>query len=166
MIFGSTRDVRMILHIGREFVQDMVEQEVLYYKINLEGTEVNLYGESDSKEYWGPVRLTCLIKRGDQEWGELESVPDMNRTFSFAFYKEDLRDAECLPEVGDIIEWHKDYFEVDNIKENQMFLGKDQEYRIQDREPDRTGNFGHSVSVVCGCHLSRISHLNIIRQNR
>lgn len=163
MIFGSRRDSNLLLHIGRELLHDIIEQEILYYKVDLQVTEVNLYGEAEIKGYWTPLRLTCLIKRGDQEWGDLEGLPDMNRTVSFAFIKEDLRDCSCLPEVGDIIEWDKNYYEVDGVKENQLFLGKDQDYRLEDKDPDRTGKFGSSVSIVCSCHLARLDHLNITR---
>lgn len=165
MIFGSRRDVGILLHLERELLQDIVEQEVLYYKVDLETTKTNLYGEADEKAYWTPVRLVCFIRRGDQEWSNFEGVPDMNRNTSFAFIKEDFRDVGCLPEVGDIIEWDKNYFEVDGIKENQLFLGKNQDYRVEDRDPDRTNLFGNSVSIVCKCHLSRLSRLNIVRKN-
>ena len=157
MIFGSVNDVGTLLHIGRELVQDVVEQEVLYYKISLEETVENIYGEASEKFYWTPLHLNCLIKRGDQDWQVQEYGPDMNRVTEFAFFKEDLRDKELLVEPGDIIEWSKDYFEVDGIKENQMFLGKDLDYRMK----DPTWKFGSSVSIVALTHLSRVTKLNV-----
>lgn len=167
MIFGSKRDSNLFLHIRRELLHGVIEQEVLYYKVDLETTELNLYGESERKNYFVPLRLTCLIKRGDQNWGDLDSVVDMNREVSFAFIWEDLQKGQCLPEVGDIIEWNKDYYEVEGVKENQLWLGKDRRYRIEDQEPqDRTDKFGSTISVVCSTHLSRISKLNIVRENR
>lgn len=157
MIFGSVNDVGTLLHIGRELVQDVVEQEILYYKISLEETVENIYGEASEKFYWTPLHLNCLIKRGDQDWQVQEYGPDMNRVTEFAFFKEDLRDKELLIEPGDIIEWSKDYFEVDGIKENQMFLGKDLDYRMK----DPTWKFGSSVSIVALTHLSRVTKLNV-----
>lgn len=157
MIFGSINDVGTLLHIGRELVQDVVEQEVLYYKISLEETVENIYGEASQKFYWTPLHLNCLIKRGDQDWQVQDYGSDMNRITEFAFFKEDLRDRELLIEPGDIIEWSKDYFEVDGIKENQMFLGKDLDYRMK----DPTWKFGSSVSIVALTHLSRVTKLNI-----
>ena len=157
MIFGSVNDVGTLLHIGRELVQDVVEQEVLYYKISLEETVENIYGEASEKFYWTPLHLNCLIKRGDQDWQVQEHGPDVNRVTEFAFFKEDLRDKELLVEPGDIIEWSKDYFEVDGIKENQMFLGKDLDYRMK----DPTWRFGSSISIVALTHLSRVTKLNV-----
>lgn len=157
MIFGSVNDVGTLLHIGRELVQDVVEQEVLYYKISLGETVENIYGEASEKFYWTPLHLNCLIKRGDQDWQVQDYGPDVNRVTEFAFFKEDLRDKELLVEPGDIIEWSKDYFEVDGIKENQMFLGKDLDYRMK----DPTWRFGSSISIVALTHLSRVTKLNV-----
>lgn len=160
MIFGSRRDAEMYQHIGREFLYDVVEQEVLYYKHDLQSEEGNIYGESNAKVYWTPVHICCLIKRGDQEWNSQDYGPDLTRNTSFAFYKQDLRDRDVLPEVGDIIEWSKDYWEIDGVKENQMWLGKDQDYRLD----ENTWRFGNSVSCVCSTHLSRITKLNVIER--
>ena len=65
MIFGSNRDFGLLTHIGRELLQDIVEQEILYYKLSLEDTESNLYGEALEKSFWNAVKLNCLITRGD-----------------------------------------------------------------------------------------------------
>ena len=51
MRFGSDRDVSLMVNIGRELLHDIIEQEILYHKISLEDTDVNLYGESTSKSY-------------------------------------------------------------------------------------------------------------------
>ena len=158
MIFGSRNDVATLLHIGREFVHDIVEQEILYYKVSLQETQENLYGEASQKFYYQPVKLNCLIRRGDKDWQVQDYGSDLNRSTSFAFFKEDLRDAELLPEVGDIIEWSLHYFEIDGINENQMFLGKDLDYRLD----TPTWKFGSSVSIVASTHLTRVSKLNIL----
>lgn len=160
MIFGSVRDVGTLLHIGRELLQDVVEQEILLYKISLEETQENLYGEASQKYYWVPIKLTCLIRRGEQDWSVQDYGSDVNRTTEFAFFKEDLRDADVLIEPGDIIEWSKSYFEVDGIKENQMFLGKDLDYRLN----TPTWKFGSSVSIVAKTHLTRVTKLNILER--
>lgn len=160
MIFGSVRDVGTLLHIGRELLQDVVEQEILLYKISLEETQENLYGEASQKYYWVPIKLTCLIRRGEQDWSVQDYGSDVNRITEFAFFKEDLRDADVLIEPGDVIEWSKSYFEVDGIKENQMFLGKDLDYRLN----TPTWKFGSSVSIVAKTHLTRVTKLNILER--
>ena len=52
MIFGSVRDVGTLLHMGRELVQDIVEQEILLYKVNLEETLDNIsQGKEDRIDF-------------------------------------------------------------------------------------------------------------------
>lgn len=160
MIFGSINDVGTLLHIGREFVKDVVEQEILLYKVNLEDTLDNIYGEATEKYYWQPLKLNCLIRRGEQDWNVVEYGSDINRSTEFAFFKEDLREANTIIEPGDVIEWSKNYFEVDGIRENQQFLGKELEYRLN----TPTWKFGSSVSIVAKTHLSRVTKLNVLER--
>ena len=69
MLFGSSRDFDLLVNINRELLKDIVEQEVLYHKLSLEDTDVNLYGEAMQKSFWNAVKLNCLITRGDQVIG-------------------------------------------------------------------------------------------------
>lgn len=166
MIFGSTRDSRTLLHIRREFVQDVIEQEILYWKVDLASTTDNVYGEAVTRGYWNPVRVTCLIERGDLDWTVDEFGPDLNRVTEFAFIKEDLVDLGLKVESGDIIEWNKNYFEVDSWNENQFFIGRDEHYRLSDGTlgtEDETGLYGQSVSIVAKTHLTRNTKLSITK---
>ena len=39
MLFGSNKDFNLLVGINRELLKDIVEQEILYYKYNIEDTE-------------------------------------------------------------------------------------------------------------------------------
>ena len=110
MLFGSGRDFDLLVNINRELVHDLVEQEILYHKLSLEDTEVNLYGEALEKSFWNAVKLNCLITRGDQVVDIQEFGPDLGREASFAFIRKDLLEANVVAEVGDILEWHNDFY--------------------------------------------------------
>lgn len=157
MRFGSDRDISLMVNIGRELLHDIVEQEILYHKLSLEDTDVNLYGESLSKSYWNAVKLNCLITRGDQIIDIQEFGPDLGREASFAFIRQDLVDKTVVPEVGDIVEWQNDFFEVDTVRENQLFLGSDDSYNLQ----SSTSGFGRSISIIVDCHLTRADKVGI-----
>ena len=160
MIFGSKNDFNLFVGINRELLSDVVEQDILYYKISLEDTQVNIYGEGMEKIYWSPLKLNCLITRGDQVVTVDDFGPDLTRDASFAFLREDLVDANTVPEVGDIIMWHENYYEVDLVKENQLFLGKDNSYNLT----EYGSKFGASVSIICQCHLTRGDRVAITQQ--
>lgn len=159
MLFGSNRDFNLLVGINRELLSDVVEQDILYYKLSLEDTIANIYGEATEKSYWEPVKLNCLITRGDQVISVDEFGPDLNREASFAFLREDLVDVNTVPEVGDIVMWHENYFEVDTVRENQLFLGKDNGYNLTSYGEQ----FGASVSIIVDCHLTRSDKVGIVR---
>ncbi len=157
MLFGSNRDFDLLVNINRELLKDIVEQEILYHKLSLEDTEANLYGEALEKSYWNAVKLNCLITRGDQVVDIQEFGPDLGREASFAFLRPDLADVSVVPEVGDIVLWHEDYYEVDTVRENQLFVGRDKSYNLTNY-----GNqFGSSLSIIVDCHLTRADRVGI-----
>ena len=157
MLFGSKRDFNLMTKLSRELIQDIVEQEILYHKISLEDTSVNLYGEALQKSYWEAVKFNCLITRGDQVVDIQEFGPDLGREASFAFLRPDLVDSSVVPEVGDIVQWQNDFYEVDTVRENQLFLGRDKSYNLASY-----GNgFGSSLSIVLDCHLTRADRVGI-----
>lgn len=158
MLFGSARDFNLLTKINRELLSDVVEQEILYYKISLEDTSANLYGEALEKIFLTPVKLNCLITRGDQVITVDEMGPDLNRESSFAFLRKDLEDSVVVPEVGDILLWEENYYEVDTVRENQLFVGRDNSYNLT----DYGAKFGKSVSIIVDCHLTRADRVGLI----
>lgn len=160
MIFGSRRDFALMTSINRELLSDVVEQEVLYYKISLQDTQANIYGEALDKVYWSPVKLNCLITRGEQQTVTDDFGPDLTRDVQFAFLREDLKDVNTVPEVGDIVLWNEGYYMVDNLIENQLFLGKDENYNFTEYGP----NYGGTLSIVAICHLTRADAVGVVKQ--
>ena len=159
MLFGSNRDFDLLVNINRELLKDIVEQEVLIYKLSIADTSTNLYGEALEKSYLEPVKLNCLITRGDQIYNVDEFGPDLGREASFALLRRDLEDIQFVPEVGDIVMWHEDYYEVDSVKENQLFYGRNNNYNVE-----RASGYGESISLVLDCHLTRADRVGIARQ--
>jgi len=160
MLFGSNRDFDLLVNINRELLKDVVEQEILYYKLSLEDTLSNLYGEALDKSYWEPLKLNCLITRGDQVITSDDFGPDLSREASFAFIRQDLSDVSVVPEVGDILMWHEDYYEVDTVRENQLFVGRDKSYNLA----QYGSKFGSSLSIIVDCHQTRRERTGITHQ--
>ena len=61
--FISDRDVNFFKSIAREVVDDVVQDTIVLYKINLVDTKVNLYGEALNKTWHPGVQLNALIDK-------------------------------------------------------------------------------------------------------
>ena len=156
-LFGSQRDFALIRKMNRSLLRNIVEQEVGYFKISLEETQANIYGESSKKVFNEPVKLNCLVSRNGQVFSQDDFGTDVSREISFAFLKDDLVDIDLMAEVGDIIQWHNDFYEIDATIENQFLVGKDNNYNL----PGRSADYGASISVICSAHLTRADKLGI-----
>lgn len=159
-LFGSSRDVSTFKGIARELLENVISQEIGYYKYMLNDTTVNVYGEGVDRYYIGPVLINCLIERGDYAAATKEQVLDVNRPATFRFLKDHLKDANIFPEIGDVIMYNELYYEVDNVNENQLILGKDNDYAYS----DGLQNFGNSFSIILSTHFTSGDKLGITKQ--
>jgi hypothetical protein len=159
-IFGSLRDINTFKTISRELVDDVISQQCGYYKIALSTTQPNMYGESHNKTFIGPILLNCLIERGDFTAPVDEFGPDVQRTVVFRFLRDYLAEVNLFPEIGDVVMYNEVYYEVDNVNENQLIVGKDNSYSYS----DGLENFGNSYSVVLQAHYTRPDRLGITQQ--
>ena len=157
-LFGRKRDVHLFHTINKELLKDIIQTEVAYYKFALEQTTINVYGESPGKNYYEPLKISCLIERSDQDWSSDDFGSDINQTVNFKFLKQELRDINLIPEVGDLLLFRNNFYEVDSRIENQLVMGRDPDYAIS----EETVDFGDSFSVLVNTHISRVEKLNLI----
>lgn len=159
-IFTSLRDISMFKGITRELVEDVISQQIGYYKIMLAETTTNLYGEALNKQFIGPVLMYTMIERGDFEFGAMDMTVNVNRSATFRFFKDHLVAANVVPEVGDVIMYNEKYYEVDNLNENQLIGGKDNQYAYS----NGLDNFGSSYSIILTAHYTSPDKLGITQQ--
>ena len=150
-MFGRQRDVQLFNSVNQELIHDIIEQLVGYYKVVLTETPANLYGEQQNKTYMGPVLLPCLLVRGGTTSETDQFGPDTFRELEVRLWRDDCISANVVPEIGDIVLWNNLYFEVDNVNENQLVVGKDPSYPYSEDVVE----FGDSLSFILTCHFTR-----------
>jgi hypothetical protein len=122
--FALSRDIRFFESIARELVDVVVETSVVLYKLIIEDSKTNLYGESLNKTYYQGLECTAMIER-ESSTSDYEGFgPDKNQLVEFRFNRFTLEDKGFYPEVGDIIFHNNGYFEIDNIREDQLIGGQ------------------------------------------
>ena len=174
-LYGANRDISLFRHLNRELINNIIEQKVGYYKLNLDKTQANMYGESVKKTYNDPVLLNCLIERGDTDPKTDDFGMDVTRNMKFRFLRDDLVGIDLstdqpadgrgftyniYPEVGDVLMWNNDFYEANNVNENQLVVGKDPLYSYA----SQTDNFGSSWSIILECFYIRPEKLGISQQ--
>ena len=54
-LFGGMRDAKFLAAINSELINAIVDTEIEYFKIQIEQSEANLYGESERKAYYDSI---------------------------------------------------------------------------------------------------------------
>ena len=137
-------------------INNIIQQSVGYYKIALDKTSSNLYGESLTKTYNDPILVNCLIERTPPTWSETDFGTDITQDITVRFLRDILVDINLVPEVGDVVLWQENYYEIAGTVENQLVVGKDPSYAYDD-----TTDFGSSISIIVTAQYVRPEKLGI-----
>ena len=123
-LFGGQRDMSLFRTVNKELINDIIDTEIYYYKLIIQETKTNLYGEGKDKTYYSPVKIPTLIDRSNADKSFEEFGTDYKRTITFAFLRDTLVDKNIFPEIGDVIEWNEAYFTINAVVENQLIGGQ------------------------------------------
>ena len=143
--FALGRDIRFFEGISRELVDAVVTTAVVLYKLIIEDSKVNIYGESLNKTYYQGVETNAMIQRETSQANYEGFGSDTSQTVEFRFNRFTLEDKGFYPEVGDIIFHNEAYFEIDNVTEDFLIGG-------------RTGEEEH-FSLICSTFMTRRSSI-------
>jgi hypothetical protein len=141
--FALGRDIRFFEGISRELVDAVVTTAVVLYKLIIEDSKTNLYGESLSKTYYQGVETNAMIQRDDTQANYEGFGSDTSQTVQFRFNRFTLEENGFYPEVGDIIFHNNGYFEIDNVSEDQLIGGRTDE----------------KFSIICSTFMTRRSSI-------
>ena len=148
-LFGGQRDAKFLAAINAELINAVIDTEIEFFKLIVESSDSNLYGESPSKSYYNSILIPCVITKDDKTANMDDYGQTYTRTGKFAISRDLLERADFYPEVGDIIAWDNEYYEVDNVDANQYFVGKNPETW------PNGDDHGYSVSVEVTAHVTR-----------
>jgi hypothetical protein len=150
--FVPKKEFNLINSMNEELIDEIVGQSVDIYKVNIDRTDENLYGESTTKYYDIGFRVNCLILYNEPEVTQDEFGADLNTSIEMYFQRENLSSGslDFYPETGDIVDWNEHYWEINGTTEPQLFAGHP--------------NFKHNI--VATAHRSRLSSLQIEERPR
>ena len=145
--FVPQKEINLIDSMNEELIDEIVGQSVDIYKVNIENTDDNIYGESTTKYYDKGFRVNCLIQFNEPDVNLDEFGTDVNTSVEMFFQRNNLASGSLnfFPEVGDIVDWNEFYWEINGITEPQLIAGHP--------------NYRHNIKATA--HRSRLSSLQI-----
>jgi hypothetical protein len=150
--FIPQKEFDLINQMNEELIDEIVGQSVDIYKVNIDKTDDNIYGESTTKYYDIGFRVNCLILFNEPDNVQDEFGTDLNSSIEMYFQRENLSSGSLnfYPEVGDIVDWNNFYWEINGTAEPDLFAGHP--------------NFKHNIKATA--HRSRLSSLQIEERPR
>ena len=150
--FIPQKEFDLLNSMNEELIDEIVGQSVDIYKVNVEKTDDNLYGESTTKYYDVGFRVNCLILYNEPEINQDEFGADLNANIEMYFQRENLASGSLnfYPETGDIVDWNDFYWEINGTAEPQLFAGHP----------------GYKHQIKATAHRARLSSLQIEERPR
>ena len=136
--------------VNEELIDNIAGQYVDIYKVSVDDTESNIYGESSKKYFEQGFRVNCLISFEDPTINLDEFGSDKQVNIEMYFHRTTLKEADFYPEIGDIVDWNDFYFEINSTTEPKLIGGHQ--------------DFSHEIKAVA--HRIRLSSLQIEERTR
>ena len=150
MRFTSQQDYNLFLHFNRELINTFIDVQVVIYKMNIQESKKNIYGESTIKRWARGVQIPALINRDMTTAVKDAQIINIEQTVQFHFLREELKTRNIFPEDGDIISFNGAYYEIHNTNDVQLIGGQP--------------IYNHSIT--CECHLTRNTNLQLEEPDR
>ena len=147
--FMLDRDLQLFRSFARELVDTVIENTCVLFKVNLNETKVNIYGESTNKTWYPGVELFVLIDKEPENVQYEGFGSDNTQNITFKFDRLLCEERNIYPEIGDVIYFDNSYYEIDNTNEIQFVGG------LPGQNSDR------NWSIVCSTFMVSKSNLNI-----
>ena len=150
--FVPEKEIKLIDALNEELIDEVIGQTVDIYKVSLEETSANIYGEAPDgvKTFEKGFRVNCLIEFFAPEVEVEDFGSDLNSSIELNFHRNSLKDTDFYPEIGDIVDWNDFYFEINGTTEPQLIAGHP--------------NFKHQIKATA--HRMRQSSLQIEERPR
>jgi len=145
--FIPEKEIKFIDSVNEELIDEIVGQSVDIYKVNIDNTDENMYGESTTKYYDVGFRVNCLILFDEPTIEQSEFGADENSSIEMYFQRNNLSSGSLnfYPEMGDVVDWNEHYWEINSPTEPQLIAGHH--------------NYKHSIKATA--HRARLSSLQI-----
>lgn len=132
--------------INDEYINNIHDIRVGYWKIHPKYSSTNIYGESEERAYYNPIWVPTWVNRDDYSFTDDKGLYDKEQTATFSFLLDTMIDLGLVPEPGDIIEYNQQFYEINSTARNK-FIGDSNPHRTESSDKP-----GYNVSIECQTH--------------
>lgn len=120
-LFIGDRQIELFRSTSKELVENWMNVEVTYFKMNVNMTKVNIYGQAKKgiKHYYPGIQVKCLIDHTPQQLNYEYTLKYDNES-RFKILTSTLQDLNLVPQVGDVILWSPLFWQITNITVEQL----------------------------------------------
>jgi hypothetical protein len=149
--FFGNRDFAFMQRVNKEFINEVVNTPVTYYRVCPDDTATNIYGEApQGKVYFTPIQIQALLVPQDQQTEQMQAGFDVKQDLEIGFQREELKKHDIYPEEGDLVQWSNLYFEVAGTVDNGLLATR----------------FYFRHGVVLSLNQTRISNIQIVNPDQ
>lgn len=150
MRFTSQRDLNLFTFLSKEMVNRIIDVSVIVYCISNVKTTTNIYGEGKQKTWLPGVEVPCLVNLKPTTIAEDAFVVNSTQRVEFAFLRKELQERNLLIEEGCIIEFYNNFYEADNVNENNLVGGQP----------------GYSYDMLVDAHLTADTQWHLVKPTK
>ena len=104
--FLPQRDLNVFERVNKELIGDLqhgkegiINQEVVLYKVSVQDTKTNMYGEAQGGKKWKDgIKFACLVDAEDFDYNNDEFGADEQQNATFNILRQTLIDLSVVPE--------------------------------------------------------------------
>ena len=105
--FLPQRDLNVFERVNKELIGDLqhgkegiINQEVVLYKVSVQDTKTNMYGEAQGGKKWKDgIKFACLVDAEDFDYNNDEFGADEQQNATFNILRQTLIDLSVVPET-------------------------------------------------------------------
>jgi hypothetical protein len=149
-LFVGKAERDFVKQINDEVIEKIIGQQVLYFPIDNNRTEYNIYGESIEKTFLPPIRVYSLVEYSGPNRVQEEYGFDNLYSLNVHFHKRRLaEDQNLFVRLGDFVQYDQMFFEIVDTWEPRYIFGQDSDFAD-----------GTSLEVTATCRQARSGLFN------
>ena len=162
--FTGPNDITLFKHFSEELVEDIVTTTIQLFKLSINESKTNLYGESFGNVWRAPSTVMCIVDREPMNLVYEGFGPDKQQAVEFRFNRQRCRETSFAvpkvrdvngtlvpteaiqnltvgyPEIGDVVLFDGIYYELDNVRQSALIGGQPQIYNKETNEFEDSRN--------------------------